>query len=51
MNELILTAIIYLYGSCADLSREMDAHGVQSVSDIYDQEAATLIVDVCGFEQ
>lgn len=47
MNELLLTLFIYLYGTCDSIKLELEAHGIQSVSDVYQPQEALLIEDVC----
>jgi hypothetical protein len=47
MNELLLTMFIYLYGPCDAIKLELEAHGIQSVSDVYEPEAAELITEQC----
>jgi len=50
MNELLLTIFIYLFGTCENLGQEMEAHGIQSVSEVFNPNQADLIRDVCGYE-
>lgn len=47
MNELLLTMFIYLYGTCDSIKLELEAHGIQSISDVYEAQEAQLIGDVC----
>ena len=47
MNELLLTLFIYLYGTCDSIKLELEAHGIQSVSDVYQPQEVLLIGDVC----
>ena len=47
MNELLLTMFIYLYGTCESIKVELENHGIQSVSDVYQPQEALLIEDVC----
>lgn len=47
MNELLLTMFIYLYGTCDSIKVELENHGIQSISDVYEPEEALLIGDVC----
>lgn len=48
MNELLLTMFIYLYGTCESIKVELETHGIQSVSDVYQPQEALLIEDVCN---
>jgi hypothetical protein len=47
MTELLLTLFIYLYGTCDSIKVELEAHGIQSISDVYQPQEALLIGDVC----
>lgn len=50
MTELLLTMFIYLYGTCDNIKLELENHGIQSVSDVYEPQEALLIEDVCNIE-
>lgn len=49
MTELLLTMFIYLYGTCDSIKVELENHGIQSISDVFEPEQAELIKDVCQY--